>query len=202
MIVRNWLWTRALRQLEILALRHQLSILQREQNRWPPLTSFDRIFWAWLYRLCPGCLDALAIMKPETVVRWHRKSFRKYWTWTSGVRGPGRPAVSLEIRNLVRRMSQENPLWGAPRIHGELLKLGIEISQASVSKYMVRHPMSPAQTLRTFLRNQVRCWVSVDFFTVPTAACAILFVYMVLRHDRCWIVHISVTARPTTSWAA
>jgi hypothetical protein len=99
-------------------------------------------------------------------------------------------------------MSQENPLWGAPRIHGELLKLGIEISQASVSKYMVRHPRSPAQTLRTFLRNQVRCWVSVDFFTVPTAACAILFVYMVLRHDRRWIVHISVTARPTTSWAA
>lgn len=201
-IVRNWLRTRAQLQLEILALRHQLTVLQREQDRRPRFTSFDRIFWVWLYRLWPGCLDALAIMKPETVVRWHRKGFRKYWTWKSRVRGPGRPAVSLEIRNLVRRMSQENPLWGAPRIHGELLKLGIEISQASVSKYMVRHPRPPSQTWRTFLRNHVGCLVSVDFFTVPTATFAILFVFMVLRHDRRRIVHISVTAQPTASWVA
>ncbi len=143
-IVRNWLRARAQLQHEILALRHQLSVLQRGQDRRPRFTSFDRIFWVWLYRLWPGCLDALAIMKPETVVRWHRKGYRKYWTWKSRVREPGRPAVSLEIRSLVRRMSQENPLWGAPRIHGELLKLGIGISQASVSKYMVRHPRPPS----------------------------------------------------------
>ncbi len=111
-IVRHWLRTRAQLQLEILALRHQLAVLQREQNSRLRLTSFDRIFWIWLYRLWPGCLDALAIMKPETVVRWHRKGFRIYWTWTSRVRGPGRPAVSLEIRNLVRRMRQETPLPG------------------------------------------------------------------------------------------
>ncbi len=201
-IVRNWLRARAQLQLEILALRHQLTVLQRQQDRRPRFTSFDRIFWVWLYRLWPGCLDALAIMKPETVVRWHRKGFRKYWTWKSRVRGPGRPAVSLEIRNLVRRMSQENPLWGAPRIHGELLKLGIGISQASVSKYMVRHPRPPSQTWRTFLRNHAGCLVSVDFFTVPTATFAILFVFMVLRHDRRRIVHISVTAQPTASWVA
>ena len=111
-IVRNWLRTRAQLQLEILALRHRLAVLQRQQNRRPRFTSFDRIFWVWLYRLWPGCLDALAIMKPETVVRWHRKGFRKYWPWKSRVRGPGRPTVSLEIRSLVRRMSRENPLPG------------------------------------------------------------------------------------------
>lgn len=200
-IVRNWLRTRVQLQLEILALHHQLSVLQREQNRRPRLTPFDRIFWVWLYRLWPGCLSALVIVKPETVIGWHRKGFRAFWTWKSRRGKPGRPPVPKDVRELIRRMCRENPLWGAPRIHGELMKLGIEASQATVSRYMVRHRKPPSQTWRTFLDNHVGCLVSVDFFTVPTATFAILFVFMVLRHDRRRIVHISVTPQPTASWA-
>ena len=197
-----WLGTRAQLQLEILVLRHQVNVLRRQRKMRPRLTSFDRAFWVWLYRLWPGCLAALIILKPETVVRWHRDGFRRYWRWTSRARRPGRPAISLDIRQLIRRMSQDNPLWGAPRIHGELLKLGIEVSLASVSKYMTRHPRPPSQTWRAFLRNHVGCLASIDFFTVPTATFAVLYVFIVLRHERRRIVHFGITTHPTAPWVA
>ncbi len=119
------------------ALRHQLLVFERKRTTRPRLNRFDRFFWVWLYRLWPGCLDVVVIVKPETVIRWHRRGFRLFWTWKSRPRRRGRPPVPTEVRYLIRRMSRENPLWGAPRIHGELLKLGIEISQATVSKVMV-----------------------------------------------------------------
>jgi transposase InsO family protein len=200
--MRTWLGTRAQLQLEILALRHQVTVLRRQRKARAPLTSFDRAFWVWLYRLWPGCLDALVIVKPETVVRWHREGFRRYWRWKSRAGRPGRPAISPDIRKLIARMSQENPLWGAPRIHGEMLKLGIEISQASVSKYMTRHPRPPSQTWRAFFGNHVGCLASIDFFTVPTVSFAVLFVFIVLRHERRRVVHFGITTHPTAPWIA
>ena len=147
-------------------------------------------------------MAALISLKPETVVRWHREGFRRYWRWKSRARRPGRPAISLDIRQLIRRMSQDNPLWGAPRIHGELLKLGIEVSLASVSKYMTRHPRPPSQTWRAFLRNHVGCLASIDVFTVPTATFAVLYVFIVLGHERRRIVHFGITTHPTAPWVA
>ncbi len=201
-IARVWIGTRAELQLEVLALRHQLTVLRRQQDRRPRLTSFDRAFWVWLYRLWPNCLDALVLVKPETVIGWHRKGFRLFWTWKSRRRMGGRPPVSREVRDLIRRMCQENPLWGAPRVHGELLKLGIEISQAAVSKYMIRHPRPPSQTWRTFLRNHAECLASIDFFVLPTASFRLLFVFILLHHERRRIVHFGVTANPTAAWVA
>ena len=142
------------------------------------------------------------IVKPETVIGWHRKGFRRFWTRKSRRGKPGRPPVSSEFRGLIRRMSRENPLWGAPRIHGELRMLGFEVSEAAVSKYMPRHPKPPSQTWRTFLENHVGCLASTDFFVVPTATFSLLFVLVVLRHERRRIVHIGTTAHPTAAWVA
>ena len=194
--------SRAMLQLEIIALRHQLDVLRHNQRTQKRLSRLDRTFWVLLYRIWPRCLDAVVIVKPETVIRWHRKGFRLFWTWRSRPRGRGRPPVPADIKNLIWRMSRENPLWGAPRIHGELLKLGIEISQAAVSKYMIRHPKPPSQTWRTFLRNHVVCLASVDFFVVPTATFRLLFVFIVLHHERRHIVHFGVTAHPTSEWTS
>ena len=135
---------RASLQLELIALRHQLLVLERKRTTQSRLTRIDRFLWVWLYRLWPGCLDVVVIVKPDTVIRWHRRGFRLFWTWKSRPRRRGRPPVPQEVRVLIRRMSRENALWGAPRIHGELLKLGIEISQATVSNYLVRHPRCPS----------------------------------------------------------
>ncbi len=162
--------SRAMLQLELIVLRHQLEVLRRNRPDRVRLTRLDRIFWLFLYRLWPRCLDAVVIVKPQTVIAWHRKGFRAVWGWKSRPRRRGRPPVPAQVRTLIRRITRENPLWGAPRVHGELLKLGIEISQAAVSKYMIRHPKPPSQTWRTFLRNHVDCLASVDFFVVPTAA--------------------------------
>ena len=144
---------RASLQFELFALRHQLLVLERKRTTQSRLTRIDRFLWVWLYRLWPICLDVVVIVKPDTVIRWHRRGFGLFWTWKSRPRRRGRPPVPQEVRALIRRMSRENALWGAPRIHGELLKLGIEISQATVSNYMVRHPRPPSQTWRTFLAN-------------------------------------------------
>jgi putative transposase len=141
-----------------------------------------------------------SIWPPRELIRWQRTGFRLFWTWKSHRNGPGRPSVSPEVRALIRRMSRANPLWGAPRIHGELQKLGIEISQATVSKYMVRPNRPPSQTWRTFLDNHIRSLVSVDFFTVPTVMFKVLFVFVVLVHDRRRVVHYSVTDAPSAQW--
>ena len=183
---------------ENLALRQQLNVLRRKVGR-PRLRKRDRIFWLWLARSWSGWRETLIVVKPETVVRWHRQGFKYYWAWKSRHKG-GRPAVDPAVRNLIRRMSRANPLWGAPRIHGELLKLGVNISQATISKYMVRHRKPPSQTWRTFLDNHVGNLVSVDFFTVSTVTFKVLFVFVVLAHDRRRIVHFNVTASPTAKW--
>ena len=139
-------------------------------------------------------------MKPETVVGWHRKGFRLFWTWKSRRRRGGRPQIAHDVRDLIRRMSRENPLWGAPRVHGELLKLGIQVSQATVSKYLTGFPRPRSQSWWTFLRNHMPCTASMDFFVLPTATFRILFVFIVLQHERRRIVHFGVTAHPTAIW--
>jgi len=185
--------------LENLALRQQIEVLQRKGFR-PRLTNRDRTFWMLLSRFWTGWKDALEIVRPETVVAWHRKGFRLYWTWKSRKRSVGRPQIDYELRDLIRKMCEANPLWGAPKIHGELLKLGIEISETTVSKYMVRRRKPRSQTWRAFLDNHVRDLVSADFFVVPTAVFRVLFVFVVLRHDRREVVHFNVTAHPTAVW--
>jgi transposase InsO family protein len=187
--------------LENLALRHQLGVLHRSVKR-PKLTSADRLLWAWLSEIWGDWRTVLVIVKPETVIAWHRKGFRLFWTWKVRCGQPGRPAVPKDIRELIRRMSRENPLWGAPRIHGELLKLGIDVGETSVGKYIVRRRKSPSQSRRTFLENHVKSLVSVDFFTVPTLRFQILYVFLVLAHDRRRILHFGVTAHPTAEWTA
>jgi len=155
-------------QLEVLALRHQLQVLQRTRPRRLQLAKADRWLWVWLSRIWAGWRTALVIVKPETVIAWHRRGFRLFWTWKSR-RRTGRPTVPRHVRALIRTMSEANPLWGAPRIHGELLKLGIEVGQASVAKYMVRRQQPPSQTWRSFLRNHMSQMMAADFFVVPTA---------------------------------
>ena len=152
--------------LENLALRHQLEVLQRNTKR-PRLTNKDRTLWVILSRLWQDWRKSLSVVQPETVIRWHKRGFRLYWRWKSRSGWPGRRRIPRDLRDLIRNMSRSNPLWGAPRIHGELLKLGIVISQATVSKYMVRHYKPPPQSWRAILTNQVKDIVSVDFFTVP-----------------------------------
>ena len=187
--------------LENLALRHQLDVLQRNAKR-QRLTNWDRTLWVILSRLWPDWRTPLTVVQPDTVVRWHRRGFRLYWRWKSRPRWPGRRKVPKEIRDLIRTMSRDNPLWGAPRIHGELLKLGIDLSQATVPKYMVRHRKPPSQSWRTFLKNHVHDIISVDFFTVPTATFRVLFVFLVLSNERRRIVHFNVTDSPSAVWIA
>ena len=160
--------SRAALELENLALRHQIGILQRSARKRPKLTPWDRLLWVWFSRIWSDWRSALAIVQPETVVAWHRAGFRLFWTWKVRRGRRGRPLVSRESRALIRKMCQENPGWGAPRIHGELLKLGLDIGESSVSKYMVHSCRPPSQTWRTFLENHAKQLASIDFFTVPT----------------------------------
>src|ERR1700716_1666898 len=159
----------------------------------------DRLVFVGLYGMFPRICDALAIVKPETIVRWHRAGFRLYWRWKSLPRG-GRPTVPPEIRKLIGEMSIANPLWGAPRIHGELLKLGIEIGQTSVAKYMARRRGPPSQGWRTFLRNHADGIVSMDLFVVPTASFQLLYGLLILEHGRRQIMWLGATAPPTAEW--
>jgi len=186
--------------LENLALRHQLDVLKRNTKRLH-LANPDRVLWIILSRFWADWRESLTLVQPETVIRWHRKGFRLYWRWKSRPKWLGRRTVPKDVRDLIRRMSRDNPLWGAPRIHGELLKLGIEVSQATVSKYMVRNRKPPSQGWRTFLTNHAKDIVSVDFFTVPTATFRVLFVFMVLSNERRRVVHFNVTDSPTAIWA-
>ncbi len=192
--------SRAALELENLALRHQIGVLQRSVRKRPRLTPLDRLLWVWLFAIWSGWRSTLTIVQPETVIAWHRKSFRLFWTWKIRLGRTGRPTLAREVRHLIRRMCSENPSWGAPRIHGELLKLGINIAESSVSKYMVRCRKPPSQTWRTFLENHLQQLVSIDFFTVPTIRFQVLYVFLVLAHDRRRIVHCNVTAHPTAEW--
>ncbi len=185
--------------LENLALRQQLAMLHHTTRRARP-TRFDRLFWLMFARYVDGWRSMLHVLHPDTVVRWHREGFRRYWTAKS--RRSGRPPIDREIRELIREMQSANVGWGAPRIHGELLKLGFNISQATVSKYMQHGRKPPSQTWRTFLNNHATDIVAIDFFTVPTATFRILYVFVMLRHDRRRIVHFNVTAHPTAMWTA
>ena len=184
---------------ENLALRHQIEVLQRNCTR-PSLRWRDRAFWDLLSTVWPGWRDALYIVQPDTVVRWHRRGFRYYWRWKSRRRCPGRPRVAPEIRELIRKISTANPLWGAPRIHGELLKLGIDVGQATVSRYMVKPQRPPSQSWRTFLTNHAGDIVSSDFFTVPTVTFGVIYVFLVLDNARRTIRHFNVTCSPSATW--
>src|SRR3989441_2997858 len=186
--------------LENLALRQQLVVWKAREPR-PRLTEMDRIFWVSLSKLWTSWRNSLRMVRPETVVGWHRQGFRRYWAWKSRRRS-GRPLISTEVRDLIRRMSRANPLWAAPRIHGELLKLGLTVSQATVSKYMLRPRRPPSQVWRTFLTNHARDLIALDFFTVPTATFRVLFVLVVLSHRRRRLVHFNVTEHPTAEWTA
>jgi len=190
-------------QAEILALRHQLAVVHRQAPKRLRLGRADRLLWVLLSWLWPDWRRAIQIVTPDTVVRWHRRAFALAWSWKSRRRRPGRPTVAADLRALIRQMQGANPLWGAPRIHGELRKLGIEIAQTTVAKYLRRHGGSaPSQTWRAFLTNQVSQLASIDFFTVPTVTFRVLFVFVVLAHDRRRIVHLNVTAHPTDAWTA
>ena len=188
--------------LQNVALRQQLIVLKRGCNK-PAIRNRDRLFWMLFSRLWSNWKDSLIIVKPQTVVAWHRKGFKLFWRYKSRSRSPGRPPVSKEIRNLVCRMANANPLWGAPRIHGELLKLGIDISERTVSnliRSLRRRP--PSQTWKTFLKNHLHNTVSIDFFTVPTVTFKILFVLVILKNSRREVLHFNSTANPTAQWAS
>src|SRR3954447_16359209 len=193
--------SRAALEAEILILRHPLNIPRRQSPKRLNFSTLDRLIFAGLYRLAPSVLTALAILKPETVIRWHRAGFRSYWRWNSRPRG-GRPTVPLEIRELIREMSIANPLWGAPRIHGELLKLGVEIGQTSVAKYMARRRGPPSQGWRTFLRNHADGIAAMDLFVVPTISFRLLYGLLIMGHGRRHILWFGVTAHPTAEWIA
>ena len=193
--------SRAALHLEVLALRHQLQVLQRSKPRRLRLGRADRWLWAWLSATWSDWRTALVIVKPDTVVAWHRHGVRLLWAWKSRRRN-GQPPVPTDLRNLIRTMSKENSLWGAPRIHGELLKLGFAVSQATVAKYMARSTAPPSQSWRTFLANHVHQIAAADFFVVPTATCRLLFVLVILAHERRRIVHVAVTDHPTAAWTA
>jgi putative transposase len=193
--------SRARLELELLALRHQVQVRGRTRPRRVRLGMSDRWLWVWLSKVWTEWRTVLVIVEPATVLAWHRRGVRWFWTWKSR-RRTGRPPLSKEIRDLIRTMSQANALWGAPRIHGELRKVGVEVSQATVAKYLVRHSRPPSQTWRTFLANHIGQIMAADFFVVPTATCRLLFVLVILSHERRRIVHVAVTEHPTASWTA
>ena len=207
-VLRYWAallaWLRrsqARREAEILYLRQQLIILKRSAPARPRLKATDRLIFVFLYRLFPSLIDASIVFQPETLLRWHRRGFRLFWRWKSR-RRVGRPALAAVIRSLVRRISRENPLWGAPRIHGELLKLGIEIGQSTVAKYMVRRRGPPSQGWRTFLRNHSPGSAAVDMFVVPTIGFKLLHGLAIIHLERRRLVWTNVTANPTSEWIA
>ncbi|MGO4514012.1 integrase core domain-containing protein [Bradyrhizobium sp. 2TAF36] len=188
-------------EAENTVLRHQVIVLRRRLHGRVRLTSHDRWFFIQLYRWFPSILQAFTIIRPETLLRWHRAGFLCYWRWKSRPLG-GRPPIDMELRVLIRRMSVENPLWGAPRIHGELLKLGFEVAQSSVAKYMVKRRQPPGQGWRTFLCNHAPDIAAMDLFVVPTIGFDLLYAFIIVRLDRRDLVWINVTANPTAEWVA
>ncbi len=192
--------TRAALQIEVLALRHQLSVYHRRGGR-AHIKVADRLLWAWLSRTWAGWRSALMFVQPSTVIAWQRRRFRDHWAGLSR-RRTGRPAVAKELRDLISKMSMANPGWGSPRIVGELAKLSIAVSKSTVEKYMVRPRKPPSPTWRAFLDNHVKDLVATDFFVVPTVSFKVLFVFIVLTHARRRVVHFNVTEHPTAQWTA
>ena len=189
-------------EAENAALRHQVAILQRKVRGRVRLTNSDRLFFVLLYRWFPSILKTMTIIQPETLVRWHRAGFRRYWRWKSRNLG-GRPPISAELRALIRRMSLENTLWGAPHIHGELLKLGFTVAQSTVAKYMAKKGDDPSgQSWSTFLRNHMPHIAAIDLFVVPTIGFRLLYALVIVRLARRELVWINVTAHPTADWIA
>ncbi len=188
--------------LENLALRQQLVVLKRRRPR-PSLGPFDRLFWVLARRVWTGWKQSLVIVTPETVVRWHRAGFRLYWRLVSRDRRQvGRKQICKELRDLIFRMACENPTWGAPRIHGELLMLGFDVSERTISRWMKRAPGTPDPAKRwlAFLRNHREAIAGMDFFTVPTITFRVLYCFFIIGHDRRRILHFNVTRHPTSQW--
>ena len=200
-ILRGFFVSRSNLIIENLALCQQLAVQRRTIKR-PKLERKDRLFWAWLSQIWPQWKSALIVVRPETVIKWHRQGFKLYWRWKSRAGKAGRPKINREIRDLIRQMSRENPTWGAPRIQSELKLLGHETADSTVAKYMIKRKKPPSQTWRSFLKNHVKQIAAVDFFTVPTVRFQILYCFVVLRHHRRQIVHFNVTMHPTARWAA
>ena len=198
---RDLLRSRRSLEAEVVALRHQVVVLRRKAPARLLLTRIDQIIFVLLYWLQPDVRSAFHIIRPETVVRWHRMGFRALWRWKSRSRG-GRPKVSKEIRGLIREMSLANPLWGAPRIHGELMMIGIDVAQSTVAKYMAKRRGRPSQGWKTFLRNHADGAASCDFLIVPTIGFKMLYAFIVLGHGRRKLLHVAVTHHPTAEWAA
>ena len=188
-------------RLENMALRHQLAVYQRTVKR-PKLRPADRLFWSWLSRMWTGWQHALAFVQPRTVIAWQKKRFRNYWRHLSQSGKPGRPAIAKEVRDLIQDMWRSNPLWGSPRIVGELRKLGINMAKSTVEKYRPKRRKPPSPTWKAFLTNHIKDIVACDFFTVPTASCKVLFVFILLTHERRRIVHFNITEHPTAVWTA
>jgi putative transposase len=188
-------------QLKILALQHQVAVYKQTVAR-PRLRPSDRMFWAWLSRLWPGWQGALQFVQPCTVIAWQRKRFREHWRRLSQQGTPGRPALAKEVRDLSRQMWQANPTWGSPQIVGELRKLGIAVAKSTVEKYRTRPKQPPSPTWKTFLKNHVQELVALDFFVVPTVTFRVLFVLVILAHERRRVVHFNVIEHPTAQWAA
>src|ERR1700738_512979 len=188
-------------EAENAVLRHQLIVLRRRPHGRVRLTNHDRWFFIQLYRWFPAILKVLTIVRAETLVRWHRAGFRRYWRWKARPRG-GRAQIEAELRALIRRMSVAHSLWGGPRIHGELLKLGFEVAQWSVARYMVKRRGTPSQGWRTFLQNHAPDIAAMDLFVVPTIGFDLLYAYIIVRLDRRELIWISVTKHPTAEWVA
>ena len=186
--------------LELAALRQQLAVLKRKNPR-PRLERFDHLFWLALRQVWYRWADVLLIVKPDTVVRWHRAGFRFYWRMLCRHR-PGRPKLTHELRELIRKIAMENPSWGAPKIHGELLKLGFEVGERTVSRYLARlgRRGDPSKLWLTFLKNHREVIAAMDFFTVPTATFRLLYCFFVISHDRRTILHFNATEHPTSQW--
>jgi transposase InsO family protein len=199
--VIDLLRSRATLEAEVVVLRQQINVLRRASSKRLRFGAIDRLILGGVCRLFPESYDALAIVRPDTVIRWHRAGFRLYWRWKSR-RRRGRPIVPLEIRRLIREMSVANALWGAPRIHGELLKLGIEIGQTSVAKYMARRRRPPSQGWKTFLRNHADGIVAMDLFVVPTISFRLLYGLLIVGHGRRQVLWLGATAHPTAEWIA
>jgi transposase InsO family protein len=188
-------------EVENLFLRHQLNIALRRAPQRLRLRGSDRALLVWTTRLWPSLLGLARVVQPDTILRWHRAGFRAYWRWKSqGL--AGRPRVERELRDLIQRMSKENPLWGAPRIHGELLKLGFEVAESTVSKYIIQRRGTPSQNWRTFLCNHADAIAAIDLCVVPTVTFDRLFAFLVLGHGRRQLLWYAVTRHPTAEWLA